>query len=274
MSAVTAREAAIGAPLLTMRGISKAYGAVQALRDVDLDLRRGEVLALVGDNGAGKSTLMKVLAGVVVPDTGAMELEGRPVRFTRPEDARANGVEMIFQDLALFNEADIAWNVFAGRELSTGWGPFRRIDTKAMHRRAEELLSGLGITIGPATTMVAGLSGGQRQMVAVSRALAFAEGERILIMDEPTAALGQAESAAVHDLILSLRRERKVSIVLISHRIPEVLELADRVLVLRRGESVATRQTADCTVESVVDLIVAGRSEGRSASSPDQGAPT
>jgi simple sugar transport system ATP-binding protein len=250
-------------PLLAMRGIAKAFGGVQALRGVDLELGRGETLALVGDNGAGKSTLMKVLAGVTSPDSGQIELDGTPVHFHGPASARARGVEMIFQDLALFDEADVAWNVFAGRELRRGWVPFRTVNSGAMRRQAAGLLDGLGIDLGPPTTSVGRLSGGQRQMVAIARALAFAQGERILIMDEPTAALGQVESRAVHDLIRTLRSRQGVSIILISHRIPEVLELADRILVLRRGEVVGNERTEDCTVESVVDLIVAGRTTNR-----------
>lgn len=251
-----------GEPLLQMRGITKAYGAVHALRGVDLDVAVGEVVALVGDNGAGKSTLMKVLAGVVVPDAGEVRMRNQPVRMSSPEDARSRGVEMIYQDLALFNDADIAWNVFAGRELTVRRGPLRALDARGMHHRAGQLLADLGIDLGPTSQLVGGLSGGQRQMVAIARALAFSAGERLLIMDEPTAALGQAESQAVHQLIRALRDRREVALVLISHRIPEVLELTDRIVVLRRGESVASCDSATSTVESVVNLIVAGQPAG------------
>lgn len=241
--------------VLEMSGISKSYGAVQALSDVHLALGQSEVLAVVGDNGAGKSTLMRILAGALEPDDGRIAVRGRRVKIEQPDDARALGIEMVYQDLALFPDASIAWNIYAGRELTRNLVPF--MNERAMREQARAVLERLGIGLDP-TRPVSGLSGGQRQMVAIARALAFQVDDRILILDEPTAALGQRETAAVHELIRSLREGGHASIVLISHHIPSVLELANKILVLRQGRLVAARETEGMSVRDVVDLIVGG----------------
>jgi simple sugar transport system ATP-binding protein len=245
--------------ILSLHGVSRAFGHVQALRDVDLDLRRGEVLGIVGDNGAGKSTLMKVIAGTVPPDAGSIHIDGRPVSIRSASDARALGIEMIYQDLALFDNLDVAANVFIGREPTVGArGVLGFMRERDMHARARDLLDRLRIRISSTRLLVEGLSGGQRQMVAVARAIAF--DSRILIMDEPSAALGATESATVLDLIRGLH-EHGVSVIVISHRIPEVLDIADRVVVMKGGRHVATVAAATTSVEECVNLIVSGRTD-------------
>jgi simple sugar transport system ATP-binding protein len=252
--------------ILSLHGISKAYGHVQALWEVDLDLRRGEILGIVGDNGAGKSSLMKVIAGGVRPDSGEMRVDGAGVSIEAPADARRLGIEMIYQDLALFDNLSVAANIFIGRESTSGRaGLMSILRERRMHERAEELLRRLKIGISSTRLPVEGLSGGQRQMVAIARAIAFES--RILIMDEPSAALGSVESATVLELIRSLR-EHGVSVIVISHRIPEVLGLADRVLVMKRGQRVAVVDGATITVEECVNLIVSGRPPTRDPAEP------
>jgi fructose transport system ATP-binding protein len=242
-------------PILEAHGISKAYGHVQALRNVDLELLPGEVLGLVGDNGAGKSTLIKILSGALQPDEGEIRVDGKPVSLHSPVDARRYGIETVYQDLAVVPMLDIAENLFLGREerLAGPAGvvlPF--IDKRAMRRRAREHLQTLNIGITSVRQKVETLSGGQRQGVAVGRAVAF--GRRIVIMDEPTAALGVRESAAVMDLIRRIN-EHGLTVILISHNMPQVLELTHRVMVLRAGRRVGVVRTADTAVEQIVRLI-------------------
>ena len=245
--------------ILELRDVARAYGHVEALRGVSLTLRRGEILGIVGDNGAGKSTLMKIVAGAVQPDRGEIHVAGVKCDIRDTETARKLGIEMIYQHLALFDNLDVASNIFIGREPLRLWrGPLGFVDRRRTHREAAALLKRLGISLSSTKLLVEGLSGGQRQMVAIARAVAFEEHEQILIMDEPSAALGTSESATVLELIRTLR-ERGLSILVISHRIPEVLELADRVAVLKRGELVAVVDAGTCTVEQCVNLIVAGR---------------
>jgi simple sugar transport system ATP-binding protein len=245
--------------ILSLRGVTRAFGHVQALQDVDLDLRRGEVIGIVGDNGAGKSTLMKVIAGTVLPDAGSIHLDGVPVSIRSAADARSLGIEMIYQDLALFDNLDVAANVFIGREPTVGVrGVLGFMRERVMHQRARELLDRLRIKISSTRLLVEGLSGGQRQMVAVARAIAF--DSRILIMDEPSAALGATESATVLALIRGLH-EHGVSVMVISHRIPEILDIADRIVVMKGGRRVATVEAATTSVEDCVNLIVSGRTD-------------
>jgi len=243
--------------ILALAGIAKAFGHVQALRGVDLDLRDGEILGVVGDNGAGKSTLMKVIAGGVRPDRGEIRVDGRPVSIGEPADSRRLGIEMIYQDLALFDNLSVAANIFIGREATSGRaGLLSILRERQMNQRAAELLERLRIGISSTRLMVEGLSGGQRQMVAIARAIAFES--RILIMDEPSAALGSVESGTVLELIRSLRGHG-VSVIVISHRIPEILDLADRIVVMKRGQNVAVVDAATTTVEACVNLIVSGQ---------------
>lgn len=240
-------------PVLRAVGIWKRFGAVQALQDVSLDLYAGEVLGLVGDNGAGKSTLIKVLSGVYSPDRGTIELDGRPVRFSSPRDARAAGIETIYQDLALAENIDVAGNIFLGREMGYGWGVLRVLARRRMEAEASRVLDRLEIVVPSVRTLARSLSGGQRQAVAIGRAVYW--DARIVIMDEPTAALGVRERARVLDLVRRLR-EGGVAVIMISHSMPDVFAVCDRILVLRRGMKVGERLTAETSEEEIVRLMV------------------
>ncbi|MCC0038137.1 MAG: sugar ABC transporter ATP-binding protein [Brucellaceae bacterium] len=225
------------APILEARGIVKRYGRVVALDHADFDLYPGEILAVIGDNGAGKSSLIKAISGAVRPDEGEILLEGKPVQFSSPIDARDAGIETVYQNLALSPALSIADNMFMGREIRRS-GPlgslFRMLDRKQMERVAREKLSELGLlTIQNINQAVETLSGGQRQGVAVARAAAF--GSKVVIMDEPTAALGVKESRRVLELILDVKK-RGLPIVLISHNMPHVFEVADRIHIHRLGK--------------------------------------
>ncbi len=228
------------APILTARGLVKRFGRVAALVGSDLELYPGEVLAVIGDNGAGKSSLIKCLSGAMIPDEGEIELEGQPVHFKRPNDARAAGIETVYQTLAVAPALDIASNMFLGRERRRA-GPLgtwlRMMDKAGMRRDARSTIQGLGIgTIQDITQTVETLSGGQRQAVAVARAAAF--GSKVVILDEPTAALGVKESGLVLQLIRDLR-SRGMPVILISHNMPHVFEVADRIHIQRLGRRVA-----------------------------------
>ncbi|MCF6526147.1 ATP-binding cassette domain-containing protein [Streptomyces sp. JJ36] len=217
-------------PLLALRGVSKRYGAVRALSDVELEIHAGEVVALVGDNGAGKSTLVKVIAGVEPADEGVIEWEGGPVRIDRPHDAQALGIATVFQDLALCDDLDVVGNLFLGRELTR----FGVLDEVEMERRALGLFRGLSLRVPGVRMPVAALSSGQRQAVAVSRSLL---GEpRLVLFDEPTAALGIEQTTQILDLVEDLR-ERGTGVLLISHSMGDVKAVADWVAVLRLGRN-------------------------------------
>jgi fructose transport system ATP-binding protein len=242
-------------PVLSATGVSKAFGQVRALRGVDVELREGEVLALVGDNGAGKSTLIKILSGAIHPDEGEIRIDGRPVSLHTPIVAREHGIETVYQDLAVVPSLDVAENLYLGREERAG-GPLRRlipfIDKRSMRRHAREHLEVLNVGITSVRQRVETLSGGQRQAVAVARAHAF--GRRVVIMDEPTAALGVRETAAVVDLIRRIN-EQGLAIILISHNLPQVMALAHRVMVLRAGARAGTVETKATDMEQIVRLI-------------------
>lgn len=222
--------------VLSARGLVKTFGRVIGLDGVDLDLAPGEVLAVIGDNGAGKSTLIKTLTGALVPDAGEIRMEGRPVSFKRPQDARDAGIETVYQTLAVAPALDIASNLYLAREERRP-GPLgsvlRMLDKKGMRERAQKSMRDLGIsTVQNMAVAVESLSGGQRQAVAVARAAAF--GGKVVVLDEPTAALGVKESAQVLRLVESLR-ERGLGVILISHNMPHVWEVADRIHVQRLG---------------------------------------
>ena len=228
-------------PVLSARGLVKTFGHVVGLDGVSLDLYPGEVLAIIGDNGAGKTTLIKCLTGAEVPDEGELRLDGRPVHFRRPQDARDAGIETVYQSLAVSPALDVAANMYLGRELRRP-GPlgslFRMVDTKTMRDRAKAELQELGIsTLQDVTVPIENLSGGQRQAVAVARAAAF--GSKVVVLDEPTAALGVRESNQVLELILRLR-DRGIPVILISHNMPHVFDVADRIHVQRLGRRAAT----------------------------------
>ncbi|HLH67789.1 MAG TPA: ATP-binding cassette domain-containing protein [Candidatus Dormibacteraeota bacterium] len=242
------------APILEARGLSKSFGSVRALVDVNLDLHPGEVLGLMGDNGAGKSTTVKILSGALQPDAGEIRIGGRPVQLRSPIDARRVGIETVYQDLAVVPMLDVAENLFLGRELRRRGllGMFRLLDKRNMRRQAAERLQALNVGIDSVRQRVDTLSGGQRQGVAVGRAVAF--GRRIVIMDEPTAALGVRESRRVIELIQLIRRQG-LSVILISHNLPQVLEVSDRIMVLRNGRRVGVVRTAETDMQQVVRLI-------------------
>ena len=238
-------------PILELKGIAKYFGAIEALAGVDLSLDRGEVLGLMGDNGAGKSTLVKVIAGSHPPSQGEMRLDGELVRFSRPGEARAAGVELVHQDLALCDNLPAALNVFLGRELTRKIGPFRFLDRSAMYARAEELFAELKSETRP-RDLVQSMSGGQRQAVAIARTrLAH---PKIVLLDEPTAAISVRQVAEVLELIRQLRKAG-LAIILISHRMPDVFAVADRVAVLRRGKKVADKPISQTSPEEVTGLI-------------------
>ena len=239
-----------------MRGISKRFGNVQALHGVDLELRRGELLGLVGDNAAGKSTLMKTLYGSVIPDAGEIFVEGEQAALRNPRDAQALGLAMIYQDLAVFNNLDVAANVFTGREHTKHFLGITFLDKKRMYDESQALLDRLRINISSPKLLVERMSGGQRQMVAVARAIGF--DARILIMDEPTAALGVKEANTLLDLMSELR-DQGISIILVTHRITDVLSIGDRVMVLKGGARQGVLDVEDSTLEDVENLIVRGR---------------
>ncbi|MER5973471.1 MULTISPECIES: ATP-binding cassette domain-containing protein [unclassified Streptomyces] len=235
-------------PVLALRGVSKRFGAVQALTDVHLEIHPGEVVALVGDNGAGKSTLVKTIAGVHPIDEGVIEWEARPVRIDRPHDAQELGVATVYQDLALCDNLDVVANLFLGRELRRAGV----IDEVAMEKRAKELLDTLSIRIPSVRIPIASLSGGQRQVVAIARALI---GEpKVVILDEPTAALGVEQTAQVLDLVERLR-ERGLGVILISHNMADVKAVADRVAVLRLGRNNGVFPVKDTSHEEIIAAI-------------------
>ncbi|MGY1454341.1 ATP-binding cassette domain-containing protein [Streptomyces sp. SS8] len=235
-------------PVLALRGISKRFGAVQALTDVELEVHAGEVVALVGDNGAGKSTLVKTIAGVGPADEGVFEWQGRAVEVGRPHDAQELGIATVYQDLALCDNLDVVGNLFLGREILRSGV----LDEIEMERRARELLDTLSIRIPSVRIPVASLSGGQRQVVAIARSML---GEpKLVILDEPTAALGVEQTAQVLDLVERLR-ERGLAVILISHNMADVKAVADKVAVLRLGRNNGVFDVANTSQEEIISAI-------------------
>ncbi|WP_262387012.1 ATP-binding cassette domain-containing protein [Streptomyces sp. TRM49041] len=244
------------------QGLVKRYGNVVAIRESDFDIREGEVLAVVGDNGAGKSSLIKALSGALIPDAGAITLHGKPVRFHSPRDARVKGIETVYQTLALAPQLDIATNLFLGRArrrpgVLGSW--LHLLDHRAMREEAAAQLDALGIaTLQDIGQLVGSLSGGQRQAVAVARAAMF--GTEMIIMDEPTAALGVRESDQVLELIRKIRN-RGIPVILISHDMPQVFEVADRIHVHRLGRRAAVVKPGSVTMTDVVSLMTGALSQ-------------
>ena len=247
-------------PILTGRGLVKRYGRVTALDHADFDLYPGEILAVIGDNGAGKSTLIKALCGAVIPDEGEIMLEGKPVHFTNPMQARDAGIETVYQTLAMSPALSIADNMFMGRELRAPGilgSVFRKLDRPKMEKFAREKLNELGLmTIQNINQAVETLSGGQRQGVAVARAAAF--GSKVVILDEPTAALGVKESRRVLELIRDVRA-RGIPIILISHNMPHVFEVADRIHIHRLGRRLCVIKPQDYTMSDAVAFMTGAK---------------
>jgi len=240
-------------PLLELRGVSKAFGAVQALYHVDFEVRRGEVMALVGDNGAGKSTLIKSVVGIYPFDEGDVRYEGKHVNIHGPRDAAKLGIEVVYQDLALADNLDVVANMFLGRERTRGGFV---LDESSMERSSRETLDSLSVTtLRSVRQTVAGLSGGQRQAVAVAKSVMW--DSRLVILDEPTAALGVAQTRQVLDLVRRLA-ERDLAVVLITHNLHDVFEAADRITVLRLGQRVAQLERSKTTQQEIVQAITAG----------------
>lgn len=257
-------------PLLEGVGITKSYGHVEALRGADFSLAPGEVVALIGDNGAGKSTLARILSGVERPDSGELRADGRPVRFDSVNDARAAGIETVYQDLALCPELTPAANFFLGREILRR-GPLGRLgvlDHAAMRTRTREECERLGVRLKSQNAPVSMLSGGQRQAVAVARAVTWAR--RVVFMDEPTAALGVVQTGRVLDLIRTVR-DSGVAVVLISHNMQDVKAVSDRVEVLRLGRRVARFVTAEASMEDLVGAMTGALAEPEVPEVPDGG---
>jgi D-xylose transport system ATP-binding protein len=250
-------------PLLRLEGVSKRFGAVQALEGVDFEVHAGEVVALVGDNGAGKSTLVKIISGIYSPDDGRFYFDGKPVSIAGPQVAAALGIATVYQDLALCDNLDVVANLFLGRELIAAGPPalLRQLDEIRMEHRTGELLQNLAVTIPSLRAEVGTLSGGQRQQVAVARSLL---GEpKLVLLDEPTAALGVAQTAQVLTLIKRLR-EQGLGVVVISHNLADVFEVADRIVVLRLGRVAGSFDAASATQDRVVAAITGAAGVGAS----------
>jgi len=241
------------APLLQLRGVNKSFGAVHVLKSVDLDVHAGQVTALVGDNGAGKSTLIKGVAGIYPFDSGEYFFEGSPVHITEPRQANALGIEVVYQDLALCDNLDVVHNMFLGREEKTGI----ILDEISMERRARETLDGLSVrTLKSVRTQVSSLSGGQRQTVAIARAVLW--NSKLVILDEPTAALGVAQTAQVLNLVRRLA-DNGLGVILISHNMNDVMQVADNIACLYLGQLAAQVSAAEMSHGQIVELITAGR---------------
>ncbi|HEX3054772.1 MAG TPA: ATP-binding cassette domain-containing protein [Gaiellaceae bacterium] len=239
-------------PLLELRGITKSFGSVQALTDVDFEVKPGEVMALVGDNGAGKSTLVKCIAGTHMPDSGQMVFEGRNIDIHTPKDAARLGIEVVYQDLALCDNLDVVQNMFLGREVNR----FQVLNEAPMEQQTAETLKSLAVTtISSIRQPVATLSGGQRQSVAVARAVMW--NGKLVILDEPTAALGVAQTEQVLELVRRLGQQG-IGVILISHNLHDVFETADRITVLRLGRTVGVFDRRSTTQQAVVEAITAG----------------
>jgi D-xylose transport system ATP-binding protein len=247
-------------PILSVTSLSKSFGAVQAISDVSITVYPGEVVALVGDNGAGKSTTIKMISGAHQPDSGSIEFNGVPVQLTTPAEAERLGIQTVYQDLALCDNLDIVSNLYLGRELKRTIIPgFLKVLQKAeMEQKSAPVLKELGINLPPLTTPVASLSGGQRQTVAVARAVLW--GSKLVMLDEPTAALGVAQTKSVLELILRLAKSG-IGVLVISHNMSDVFKISDRIIVLRLGRTTGNFVTSETTPEKIVAAITGASGE-------------
>ena len=239
----------MAAPVLELKDIRKTFDAVVAIENFSLDVRPGEIVALVGDNGAGKSTLIKIISGVHGPTSGSIAIDGEAVTMSSATMARSHGIEVVYQDLALADQQTVYMNMFLGRELTNGLG---LLDRKRMIAETEQLVKELDVRIPSAHATIRDLSGGQRQGVAIARATHWAK--KLILLDEPTAALGVAETAKVEELVLSLK-SRNIGVLIISHSLDQVFRLADRICVLRRGKQIGVRRTAETDKNEIVAMI-------------------
>ena len=238
------------APVLELSNIRKAFGGIVAIEDFSLDVRAGEVVALVGDNGAGKSTLIKIISGVYAPTSGAIRIDGQEVSMPNATKAREHGIEVVYQDLALVDQQPVYMNLFLGRELTKG--PFRVLDRRQMIAETERLVTELDVRIPSAHATISDLSGGQRQGIAIARATHWAR--KLVLLDEPTAALGVAETAKVEKTVAALK-SRNIGVLIISHSLDQVFRLSDRICVLRRGKQIGVRETAKTDKNEIVSMI-------------------
>ena len=235
---------------LSLKDIGKSFGGVVAIQNFSLDLFPGEITALVGDNGAGKSTLIKIISGVYRPTKGDIELDGTPVSFSDASVARSQGIEVVYQDLALADEQTVFMNMFLGRELT--YKPFGLLNKTRMLKETQVLVNQLDVRIPSAQSKIRDLSGGQRQAIAIARATHWAS--KLILLDEPTAALGVAETAKVEELVVSLKK-CNLAILIISHSLDQVFRLSDRICVLRRGEQIGVRKTTDTDKNEIIAMI-------------------
>jgi ABC-type sugar transport system ATPase subunit len=245
-------------PALSLRNIHKSFGGIVAVEDLSLDVRRGEIVALVGDNGAGKSTVVKIIAGMHQPSSGEIRLAGEPVHFTDASQSQAKGVQVVYQDLALAESQPVYMNLFLAREKTKGW--FGKLDRAGMIAETEELMRELNVRIPSAKSTIRKLSGGQRQAVAIARATHWAT--NLVLMDEPTAALGVTETCKVEDIITGLKA-RSLAILIVSHSLDQVFRLSDHICVLRRGKQIGVRQTKQTDKNEIVSMITGLKASSR-----------
>ena len=255
-------------PIIEGRGLTKYFGSVIAIRDISLEVRRGEVLCLLGDNGAGKSTLIKILSGVHPPDEGELLIDGEEVRLGSPRDALQRGIATVYQDLAMIPLMSISRNFFLGSEPTVGWGPFRRFDAALADRVARDELHGMGIDVRDTSQPVGTLSGGERQSVAIARAVHF--GARVVILDEPTSALGVKEAGVVLRYI-GQARARGLGVILITHNVNHAFPVGDRFMILDRGQSRGTFTKEQLTREQLLEHMGGGEELARLSHELEQG---
>jgi ABC-type sugar transport system ATPase subunit len=245
-------------PALSLRNIHKSFGGIVAVEDLSLEVKRGEIVALVGDNGAGKSTVVKIIAGMHQPSSGEIRLGGELVHFTDPSQSQAKGVQVVYQDLALAESQPVYMSLFLGREKTKGW--FGKLDRTAMIAETDELMRELDVHIPSPKATIGKLSGGQRQVVAIARATHWAT--NLVLMDEPTAALGVTETSKVEDLITGLKA-RNLAILMVSHSLDQVFRLSDHICVLRRGKQVGVSQTKQTEKNEIVSMITGLKASSR-----------